>query len=374
MTRPTTAGLLALLIVSIAPSLAAQTTTETATESAEPPRAAAAAVDGEKRVITGDYTLREGESVGELVVVGGTLHVRGEVTGDAVVVGGDLIMEASGVVGGDALVTDGEIVNEGGLVRGEMRTVEALSAEATRAVASAQREARSGERAAPQRASRGERSWFEPIRRGFAGLISTVALGLVLGGIGALLVFYGRPYLETVSDTVRAAAWRSAAVGVAANFLAVPLFVALIVILAVSLVGIPLLIVAVPLYPLAVAAAAAFGLLAAAHAIGERTAEQGDLGNLRYRNAYAYLFTGLGMLIAPLVAAHLLGMTGFLGFISALILVVTWTAIWLCATVGLGAVILSRGGRRRTFVPTPPAVDLDPDLFDEEISTREPHV
>src|SRR5690606_27647394 len=130
---------------------------------------------------------------------------------------------------------------------------------------------------------------------------------------------YGRPYLETVSDTVRSNTLRAGVVGLAATFLIVPAFVVLIVALAVSIIGIPLLLVAVPAYPLAVAAAMVMGLLAAAHAIGERTAEQtrGPL-ELRFSNSYAYLFTGLGMMMAPLLAAHLIRMTGFLGFIGTL--------------------------------------------------------
>src|SRR5690606_15285169 len=160
------------------------------------------------------------------------------------------------------------------------------------------------------------RGWFGSIQRGFAGLLSTLAFGLVLAGAGSLLIFYGRKYLDTVSDTIRTSTTRSGGVGIAALFLVVPAFVVLVVALAVSIIGIPLLLVAVPLYPLVIAAAAAFGLLASAHALGERTAEQRrDIYDLRYRNSYAYLFTGLGMLLAPLLAADLISMTGFLNFI-----------------------------------------------------------
>lgn len=340
------------------------------------------------RVLTGDHTVAEGESIGDIVVVGGTLRVLGEVTGDAVVVGGDLQVGPKGRIGGDALVTGGTISNEGGEIRGEMRTLEgdgALSQEIRRALAGGTAAATVGQEAAraaretarlhrPQHV-RQERSWFDPIRRGFAGVISTLALGLVLGGIGAALVFYGRPYLDTVSDTLRSSVPRSMAVGLAAGFLVLPAFVILIVALAVTIIGIPLLLVAVPLYPLAVAAAITMGLLAAAHAIGERTAEQRERFELRHRNAYAYLFTGLAMLLTPLLAAHLIVMTGFLGFIGTLLKVVTGVVIWAAATAGFGAVILSRAGTRRTFVrplATDPAYESDP-LFDDEPS-RGPRV
>src|SRR5690606_14147485 len=73
------------------------------------------------KVLTGDHTVEEGETVEDIVIVGGDLRVRGEITGDAVVVGGDLILESTGSVLGDAIVTGGEILDQGGRVRGEMR-------------------------------------------------------------------------------------------------------------------------------------------------------------------------------------------------------------------------------------------------------------
>lgn len=352
---------------------------------ASPPPAQTSGVRPDK-VITGDFVVRAGEVIDDkLVVVGGDLRVRGEVTGDAVVVGGNLIMEESGVVRGDAHVTGGELRREGGRVMGEMRVVDGVGDRAAAETASAEA-ARAGveanERAgamAAGRESRGEgrgrsfhRSWFDSIGRGFAGLIQTLALGLVLGGIGALLIFYGHRYLDTVSDTVRTSTLRSVGVGLAAGFLIVPAFVVLVVALAVTIIGIPLLLLAVPLYPLAVAAAIAFGLLAAAHALGEHTAERKREGyDLRYRNSYTYLFTGLGMFLVPLLMADLISMTGFLGFIGTLLKVVTWVVIWAAATAGLGAVILSRGGTLRVFARRPqpePPFDGDP-FFDAETTT-----
>lgn len=328
--------------------------------------------------VTGDYVVEAGTSVKDLLVVGGDLTVRGRVIGDVVVIGGDIILDDGGTILGDASVTGGRILEEGGTVDGEMRTIDGSGIDIAQEIQRAL-----GDVAAPEapRASdvrqggpssrpefRGDRPGSR-IWRGLGGLIATLAFAVVLAGVGTGLVFYARPYLETVSDTIRGATLRSAGAGLAATFLAVPAFVVLVVALAVSIVGIPLLLIAVPLYPLALFAAFMFGLLAVAHAVGERTAEQtGSPLDLRYRNSYAYLFTGVAMLMTPLVAAHLIGMTGFLGFIAALLKFLTGMAIWACCTVGLGAVILSRGGRRRTFVPPVPDVTFDSDdLFDESL-------
>lgn len=354
----------ALLVGSAAGAVAQSSSTESEARSEEGV--------SQGTVTTGDRTVRAGESVAEIVVIGGTLQVAGQVRGDAVVVGGDLVLQESGVIEGDALVTGGRLIEQGGRVLGEIRTLDGRGsyAEQVERALSGRSEGRTSassdrERARSERHAARARFWSDPIRRGFAGIISTVAFGIVLAGIGGALIFFGRSHLETVSDTVRSATLRSAATGLAATFLMIPAFVVLIVALAVSIIGIPLLLIAVPLYPLAIFAGSIFGLVGVAHAMGERTAEQSrDALDLRYGNAYAHLFTGLAILLAPLLAAHLLQMTGFLGVIGILLKIATWAVIWLASTVGFGAVILSRAGTRRTFV-TPPADAGFDDLFSD---------
>lgn len=341
----------------------------------------------------GDLRIEAGETAHDVVVYGGNLTVLGRITGEAAVFGGNLILAEGGEVMGDAIVAGGELIDEGGRVLGEMRVLDDaralardgagsaadpaaavggaasardISREVREAVREAQREARAAELAEAR-----ERNWFDRVWRSLASLLSTLALAVVLGGAGAALVFYGRPYLETVSDTVRASAMRAGAVGLAASFLAIPGLIVLIVVLAVTIVGIPLLL-AVPLYPLAFVVATGFGLLGVAHAIGERTAEQRrETFDLRHRNSFTYLFTGLAMFFAPWLAADLLGLVPFLGFVSGLLRAVMVVAVLVAAWIGLGAVILSRAGTRRTFAApvAPPEVDHDP-FFDREPSMR----
>lgn len=331
-------------------------------------------VEGDKISLGRNVTVPKGEiRDGDIVHVGGNLRVEGQVRGDVAVGGGNLIMESGGVIDGDAAVVGGnavlnegslirgevvakggKIVNHGGRVAGEMRTEEGYTGPSAAAV----RE---------QRRERAQQPWYRPITRGVAGIVSTLAIGLVLAGVGAGLIFYGRPYLQTVSDTIRVSTLRSAAVGLAATFLVIPAYLVLLVVLAVSLVGIPLIIVAAPLYPVAVVLAIGFGLIAAAHAIGERTAEQRTPTDIRYRNAYAYLFAGVGLLIAPMLVGYLVGMTGFLGFVRVLLLILGWAAVGAAATVGLGAVVLSRAGTRRFFAERFDETLFEPDpLLDNE--------
>jgi hypothetical protein len=304
-------------------------------------------------VLGGSRTIEAGEVVGDAVVIGGSLHVRGTVTGDAVVLGGSLTTYEGSDIRGDVVVLGGRVIDRGGTVGGETTT--------RRTVAPTAR---------TRTEARGP-SAFTRVGRGIAGIFSTLALGLVLAGAGALLVFYGRRPLENVSDTIRQSAIRSGVTGLAVGFLVLPGFVFLVLALTISIIGIPLLLVAVPLYPIAVIVATGFGLLAAAHAIGERTVEGRQDFTLRYRNSYAYLFIGLAILLLPLIAAHMLGMTGFLGWVAGLVRFVAYVAIWLAAVIGIGAVVLSRAGTRRP-AGVPPVGDplADEPLFDEDEALR----
>jgi hypothetical protein len=322
-------------------ALATAQTPETP-EAPEPPEPPRLQEEGDwVHVLGGNRTIGEDESVRDVLVVGGNLAVRGEVRGDAVVVGGNLTLHPTGRIAGDVVVAGGRFRDQGGFIGGERRTMDRVPGLAARV----EREVRT---------ERARGMGFGRITRGFAGVVSTLALTLVLAAVGAVLVFYGNRYLETVSDTVRGSTLRSGAVGLAAAFLIVPAFVVMVVALAVSIVGIPILLLAIPLYPLAVAAAAVFGLLASAYAIGERTSEQRKPFDFRHRNGYAYLGIGLVVLFAPVVMGHLVGITPFLGWIGSLIKFFAYAVIWVAITIGMGAVILSRGGTRRTFAAAPP--------------------
>lgn len=323
-------------------------------------------VEGNVVVMRGNLRI-EGEVHGDVRVAAGSLHLAegASIQGDAKVAGGNLTNHGS--IHGDARVAGGKLINQGGEIFGEMRAdgVEAING----------RTLRNGRSPAAAQAVRVQRSWFAPIGEGIAGLISTLAFGLVLAGMGAALIFYGFPQLEMVSDAVRRGTLRAGGAGLAASFLVLPAFVVMVVALAVTIVGIPLLLVAVPLYPVAVAAAAAFGILAVAHAIGERTAEQRGSFQPLHRNSYTYLFSGIGILLAPLAASHLIQMTGFLSTLGSILEVFSWILVCAAAIIGVGAVLLTRAGTRRPGAFRPFGGAADPDAaFDHDLAGRGPGV
>jgi len=308
------------------------------------------------------YDVPRGKVVdGDVVVPFGDVRIAGEVMGDVTVGKGNLVLAPSGVIHGDAVVTGGELLNEGGRVFGEMR-VNSDDGEGAEVAARAAADRADGSDRAEHFRVRG--GVWGSMREGVEGIVSTLTFALILCLIGAGLVFYALPQFERVSGTIRRDTGRSAAIGIAANFLALPAFLIGLVVLVVTIIGIPLLLLYFPLFWVALMAAAGLGLVAAAHAIGERTAEQsGAFGSMR-RNAYSYTFTGIGMLLAPLFAAHLLELTGFLGWLGDLVELLGWLIVWAAATVGFGAVVLTRAGTRPGWPWRRGGMPYDP-IFDE---------
>jgi hypothetical protein len=329
----------------------------------------------------GGTVVSRGETVdGDVVSAVGDVRVEGHVRGDVTVGRGNLLVEPGASIDGDAKVSAGNLSNHG-TIRGSARVASGKLVNWGRVLGEMRAEdaprATMGQpHAAGTTALHVRRSFLGRMGDGLAGLVSTLAFAMVLAAIGAALVFYALPRVEKVGDVVRTSTLRAGAVGLAAAFLAIPVGLALMVALAFSIVGIPLIFLAVPLYMLALAGAGAMGLVAVAHAIGERTAEQRGSFETLHRNAYTYVFTGLGVLLAPLAAAHLLQMTGFLGVLGDILQFFAVMLVWAAAIVGFGAVVMTRAGGwadRLRWRRYDPIFDADP-VFDSTPGARAGHV
>jgi hypothetical protein len=201
------------------------------------------------------------------------------------------------------------------------------------------------------------RSPFRHLTRGLTGVLSTLMAYAVLVGLGFLAVFFARGHLEVVAETARQSTLRSGLVGLAASFLVLPAFVLGALALAISIVGIPLLLVYLPLFPLALVLAAVGGYLAVAHGAGEALAERRFRGTEWFTraNSYYYVFTGVGLLLVLFIAAHIVTMAGpWLGFLQGLLKFLAIMITWLAVMVGFGAFLLSRGGTRPLTEPVMP--------------------
>ena len=202
--------------------------------------------------------------------------------------------------------------------------------------------------------------------RGLGSIFSLLVVYAIVFAIAVGAIFFGgRKYIEGVADTARQMTMRSWLVGLAGTFLVVPAFILGIIALAVSIVGIPALLVWVPLFPLAVVLSLVLGYLAVAHAAGEGLAEKRFYGSdwFKRSNSYYFLLNGLGLMLALFIAAGVVQMAGpIFGWIRGLLIflgvVMTWTAL----TIGFGAVLVSRGGTR----PLGKAPVADIDAFADE--------
>lgn len=348
-----------------------------------PPAPAAPAVP--VRVIQGGtislkgVTVHRGERVdGDVVAPFGNVRVEGEVTGDVIVGKGDLVLVPGAVIRGDAVVNGGgKLLNQGGRVLGEMRVNSDDDARHAGADVDDVDHATRGSAYAADNLRIHRHGWWGTMQEGFEGLISTLTFALILCGLGAALVFYALPQLDRVTQVVRTDTGRAAGLGVAAMFLVIPAFVVACIVLVATIIGIPVLFLFAPLYWVVLGAAWLYGVIAVAHVIGERTAEQSGTFTSMRRNAYTYVFTGVGLLLAPLVVGNLLKLTGFLGWLGSLVNGLGWTLLFVAGLVGFGAVAFTRAGTRDGWPWNVRPRAYDPIFDDEpfvERPAREAHV
>lgn len=318
-----------------------------------------------------DVVIPEGSIVeGTVVVIEGTLRVEGEVRGDVVVVDGALEIMDSGVIDGEARIADARVLRNAGTVRGglvdvleEEREVEKEVRERIREEIRA--EVRRDLRNEIRQATRMEHddgfsimSPFLAVVRGVGGVLEKLVMIFILGLIGAGFLAFAGENMETIAETARRSPARSAMVGVAGSFLLIPVWILGLVALLVSIVGIPVAIAWAPLFPVAAGLAALLGYLAVAQNTGEWLADSSFpwTGWIRKSNPIFTLVAGLLGLLLAFMAGHLISILPFLGFIGDLLFAAGVMITIVAMQIGFGAVLLTRGGRRREYYET-----YDPD-------------
>ncbi len=307
------------------------------------------------------------ETTGTLVVIGGTLRVEGEVDGDVVVVDGALDVRESGVIRGEARIADTRILRNDGDVRGglvdvleEEREVEAelrdrLREEIRTEIRNDLRnELRNVARFEDDEDSYSIMAPFRPVVRGVGGVIEKLVMVLVLGMLGAGFLAFAGQNMDAIAETARRSPGRAALVGCAGSFLLVPVWIIGAIALVISIIGIPVAIAWLPLFPLAAAVAALLGYVTVARNAGEWLADSGFpwTGWIRKSNPLFTLVGGLLGLSAAFIAGHVISMAPFLGFLSGLLFAVGVIVTVLAAQIGFGAVLLTRAGRRREYWPS----------------------
>jgi len=296
--------------------------------------------------IGGDIVVNEDEQVNSAVVaVGGSITINGRVRDDVVSIGGNVRLGPRADVRGDITVVGGTFVRDpGARVRGKVNEV-AFSFPSIRI--------RPGWdfHALPWF---GAGSWR--VFRLFGSMLRVALFTL----LATLFLLLAPRAVQRVEVAVRTQPWKSALTGLLAQLFFVPLLVLIVVVLAVSIIGIPLLVL-VPFGILAFFVALLLGFTGAA--CGFARVAQHRFGSSA-PSGFALLIVGLVMIWGLTVLGRIVGLGGGpLAVMGTLLvfsgLVVEYTA-W---TVGLGGALLTSFGRYGALpvtVPPVPPVALEP--------------
>lgn len=192
-----------------------------------------------------------------------------------------------------------------------------------------------------------DRGWNMPdavenFLEGLANLFGLIVWFGVLFGVGAALVFFGDGRLERVSGTVLTEPLRSALIGLAGAFLAIPFYVLVMLALVISVLGIPLVIAWAPLFPMLVMLAGLAGWIAVAYGAGDTMIRRKLSQRPRFEHAGAFrsLALGIALLLSPFAVSALFQMTSLLQGLGDLVFVLGILANAIVAAIGFGAVLV----------------------------------
>lgn len=313
-----------------------------------------------QRTREGELDVRIGEDVhidddetfrGTLVVVGADVQVEGEIDGDVILADGTLTLEESGRIRGDVHLLDARVNREGGRITGSVVRPDRIAPEA-RVRDEIRDEIRRELREEFRHESRRSRSVVRNMGHGVSGVVQTAVQLAILVALGMVLLHFAPDNMTRVAQVARDYPARSAAVGMAGFFLLVPVWLVGMVALAISIIGIPLLIAWVPLVPITAGIATLMGCLAVALNLG-RWVQRHDFDRLRWAqesNHLNHLILGVGLLSVSFMAAHLISVFGpWFGLFEGLLTTIGCLGMMATAVVGFGAVLLTRGGRQELY-------------------------
>lgn len=265
--------------------------------------------------------------------LGGAVRIEGRVRDHVVVVGNDLELTPTADVRGDLTIVGGELrIAEGAHHAGAVHRATGLP----------------WARLAWPTAGW---SWFEPGgSTSWLPLAGTTLRILLLGVAMALLALLAKGRVARIGAAAMAAPMRAGLVGLAAQVLFVPALIVLSIVLAITIVGLPFVVVIVPLAVLTMLATMLLGFTSLAGRIGQAvnggTAAMGA-------HPVATALAGLAIIVLPTFLSRLVGVGPEALRLAAVTLLVVGSVVeYLAWTVGLGATILTGLGRW-SIVPPP---------------------
>lgn len=272
----------------------------------------------------GDVTVGPDEVVtDDVVVFGGTAHIDGEVDGDVVAIGGSVELGPRAHVRREVTVVGGALRRDpGAIIDGDVNEVGMGP----------------GAIFDRSRFGRGVFGRFWPIRPvvRLAGTSLRVAVLMLLASV---LILLARKPIEQIGERAVAEPLKAGVIGLLAELLFFPTLIALVVLLAVTIIGIPLLVL-IPFALLGLVIVLLMGFTAVTYRLGERVAAH---FGWPARGPHLWTIVGIVIVLAPILLARIVGLAGGGLALAAIPLVVIGFLLeYLAWTVGFGAAVLAR--------------------------------
>ena len=269
---------------------------------------------GDRVRVFGDAVVDEGEEVsGQVVAVLGSVRINGEVGNQVVAVLGSVDLGPRAIVHGDVVTVGGRLRRApGSQINGAVTEV-SLSDLGARVNA-------------PWLDGWGPVyvfGGFRPIAR----LVGTTFRFVLLSLVACLAFVVARRAVEGSAQRVTDDPVKATLVGLAAWVLFVPMFVLTAIVLAISLVGIPLLVL-LPFAVVAMLATAVVGFSGTAYAVGQWVRRRFGLTTI---SGFADICTGILVILLPLLLGRVVALGG-------------WTlspVVFLLVAIGLGVEFLA---------------------------------
>jgi hypothetical protein len=277
---------------------------------------------GDRVRIFGDVSVGADESVsGQVVAVMGSVRIDGEVNDQVVAVLGSVTLGPKAYVRGDVVAVGGRVRKaEGARIGGAVTEVSALDPNINLN--------------------------FVPLfdwggvpffgGSGPVQLIGSTLRFFLLVMLASIAMVIARPSIEASARRVAERPIQTAIIGILAEILLVPAIVITVVILAVSIIGIPLLLL-VPFALLLIVAMALVGFSGTAYAVGQATRRRLSMAEAP---PFVDIFLGVMVVLMPVLVARLIGLVGWPGTPLVVLLLMLGVAVEFFAwSSGFGAVI-----------------------------------
>jgi hypothetical protein len=283
---------------------------------------------------------------GDVVVIGGSLVVDGEVRGDITVIGGSTRFGPQAIARREVTVIGGRLTTDPGarILRGvnevsfDMIDLDFADFGGIPRI----------------RLPRPSREVFRSL-----DLVGTLVRFAFFGLLGSVVLLVAAGSSERVARRVALEPVKSGFVGFLAQLLFLPLLVTGILLLVITIIGIPLLVL-VPVVLVGALVVMVLGLTGVAQGVGQLFTGKGEPSR---RSAFVLLWLGLAIVMTPTLFGEALDLIGGpFGFFAVVLGVTGFVVEYVAWTTGMGAVILNRfdGPAQAVAAAPPPPVPEPP--------------